>query len=75
MLVRRRDGQLGRSRARRSEGRVTTDATMTACIGGVDLSDGLDHFVDVDAPAGTVEERALVKAFDDGNPSTDPRSS
>src|SRR6185295_7071711 len=27
-------------------------------------------FVDVDAPAGTVEERALVKAFEDGDPST-----
>ena len=44
---------------------------MTACIGGVDFSDGLEHFVDVDAPAGTVEERALVKAFDDGDPSND----
>jgi hypothetical protein len=68
VLVRRRDGQFA-VLERPADGRVTTDATMTACLGGVDLSDGLDHFVDVDAPAGTVEERALVKAFDDGNPS------
>jgi len=69
VLVRRRDGQfVGIERP--LDGRISTDATMTACIGGVDLSDGLDHFVDVDAPAGTVEERALVKAFDDGDPST-----
>jgi hypothetical protein len=69
VLVRRRDGQFA-SVERPLDGRMSTDATMTACIGGVDLTDGLDHFVDVDAPAGTVEERALVKAFDDGDPST-----
>jgi hypothetical protein len=69
VLVKRRDGQFA-VLERPSDGPVTTDATMTACLGGVDLSDGLDHFVDVDAPAGTVEERALVKAFDDGDPST-----
>ncbi len=69
ILVRRRDGQFV-NMERPLDGRITTDATMTACIGGVDLTDGLDHFVDVDAPAGTVEERALVKAFDDGDPST-----
>ncbi|HKQ69946.1 MAG TPA: hypothetical protein VJT73_11435, partial [Polyangiaceae bacterium] len=65
----RKDGQFA-VLERPPGGRVSTDATMTACIGGVDLADGLDHFVDVDAPAGTVEERALVKAFDDGDPAT-----
>jgi hypothetical protein len=69
VLVRRKDGQFPLLE-RPTDGRLTTDATMTACLGGVDLSDGLDHFVDVDAPAGTVEERALVKAFEDGDPST-----
>jgi hypothetical protein len=68
VLVRRKDGQFALLE-RPNDGRVTTDATMTACLGGVDLSDGLDHFVDVDAPAGTVEERALVKAFEDGDAS------
>jgi hypothetical protein len=51
-------------------GPVSTDATMTACIGRVDLEDGLQHFGDVDAIAGTVEERALIRAFDDGDPRT-----
>ena len=68
VLVRERDGQYPLIE-RPSDGRVTTDPTMAACLRGVDLSDRLDHFVDVDAPAGTVEERALVKAFDDGDPS------
>lgn len=68
VLVRRRDGQLAVLEPPEG-GRISTDTTMTACIGGVDLSDGLDHFIDVDAPAGTVEERALVKAFDEGDPS------
>jgi hypothetical protein len=69
ILVRRHDGQFAVLEPPEG-GRVSSDATMTACISGVDLSDGLDHFIDVDAPAGTVEERALVKAFDDGDPST-----
>lgn len=69
VLVRRRDGSLA-TVAGPSAGPVSTDATLTACIGGVDLEDGLQHFTDVDAIAGTVEERALVKAFDDGDPAT-----
>ena len=68
MLVRRRDGQFAVLEPPEG-GRISSDATMTACLGGVDLTDGLEHFVDVDAPAGTVEERALVKAFDEGDPS------
>jgi hypothetical protein len=51
-------------------GSTSTDATLTACIGQVDLEDGLQHFGDIDAIAGTVEERALIKAFDDGDPAT-----
>lgn len=49
---------------------LSNDPTLAACIGEVDLADGLDHFTDVDARAGTVEERTLVKAFDDGDPTT-----
>jgi hypothetical protein len=49
---------------------VSTDPTMKVCLGTVDLSDGLQHFSDVDAVSGTVEERALLKAFDDGDPGT-----
>lgn len=49
---------------------VSSDATLGVCLGEVDLSNGLTHFVENDAAAGTVEERALVKPFDDGDPST-----
>lgn len=53
-----------------ARGPVSTDATLGVCIGRVDLEDGLHHFGDVDAAAGTLEERTLIKAFDDGDPST-----
>lgn len=69
VLVRRRDGSLGVIEPP-AAGPVSTDPTMTACIGAVNLEDGLQHFGDVDAIAGTVEERALLKAFDDGDPGT-----
>ncbi|HEU5076801.1 MAG TPA: hypothetical protein VFU02_21575 [Polyangiaceae bacterium] len=49
---------------------LSSDATLAACIGDVDLSDGLTHFSDYDAAAGTLEERTLIKAFDDGDPTT-----
>jgi hypothetical protein len=69
VLVRRSDGSLARLEPPRS-GALSTDPTMTARIGEVDLSDGLEHFVDVDAVVGTLEERALIKALSDGDPST-----
>jgi hypothetical protein len=43
---------------------------LTIRIGSVDLSDGLEHFTDTDSVAGTLEERTLIKAFDDGDPTT-----
>lgn len=49
---------------------LSSDSTLAACIGEVDLSDGLTHFSDYDAAAGTIEERTLIKAFDDGDPTT-----
>jgi hypothetical protein len=69
VLVRRRDGALAQLE-RPASGPVSSDATLTACIGRVDLTDGLTHFGDTDAFAGTVEERTLLKAFDDGDPAT-----
>ena len=69
VLVRRKSGALATIDVPAS-GPLSTDATLTACLGRVDLEDGLQHFGDVDAIAGTVEERALIKAFDDGDPST-----
>ncbi|AUX43770.1 hypothetical protein SOCE26_052250 [Sorangium cellulosum] len=69
VLVRRPGGALATLEPPAS-GALSTDATLTACIGAVDLDDGLQHFTDTDAIAGTVEERALLKAFDDGDPAT-----
>jgi hypothetical protein len=69
VLVRRRDGSLALVEPPVA-GSLSSDPTMTACLGRVDLEDGLQHFGDIDAIAGTVEERALIKAFDDGDPST-----
>jgi hypothetical protein len=69
VLVRTRRGELATIEPPAS-GPLSSDATMSACIGRVDLDDGLQHFTDIDAIAGTVEERALIKAFDDGDPTT-----
>ncbi len=49
---------------------LSTDATLSVRIGSVDLSDGLQHFTDMDAAAGTLEERTLLKALDDADPTT-----
>jgi len=48
----------------------SSDKTLSVGIGAVDLTDGLQHFGDTDSVAGTLEERALVKAVDDGDPRT-----
>ena len=65
VALRRRDGQLATAELVSS-----SDATMSIRIGAVDLSDGLQHFGDTDSVAGTLEERALVKSVDDGDPRT-----
>ena len=69
VIVRRPDGALAELHAD-GAAPLSSDPSLTACFGEVDFADGIEHFTDVDAPAGTVEERALVKAFDDGDPTT-----
>jgi hypothetical protein len=49
---------------------VSSDPSLAARIGAVDLTDGLAHFGDVDSASGTLEERTLLKALDDGDPGT-----
>jgi hypothetical protein len=49
---------------------LSTDPSLSVRIGSVDLSDGIAHFTDMDAMAGTLEERTLIKAIDDGDPTT-----
>ncbi len=67
VLVTRRDG----SRATLSSvGPLSSDPTLEACLGVVELSDGLTHFSDFTASAGTVEERALIRAVADDDPAT-----
>ena len=65
VAMRRPDGQLAKVELVSS-----SDTTMAVSIGVVDLTDGLQHFGDTDSVAGTLEERALVKAVDDGDPRT-----
>jgi len=62
---------LGPSAGKAEEVSVTSsDPTLGVCLGEVDLSDGLKHFGDGDAFSGTLEERTLLRAFDDGDPTT-----
>ena len=68
--VRRRDGHLATLEPSASGEPLSSDATLVARIGLVDLSDGLQHFGDMDSVAGTLEERALIKAVDDADPRT-----
>ena len=59
----------GKSRWQRAgDEPLSSDPTLPLCLGQVDLNDGLSHFGDDDAFAGTLEERALLRAFDDGDP-------
>jgi hypothetical protein len=68
--MRRRDGHLATVDTVLPSAPLTTDASLVVRIGSVDLSDGLQHFGDMDSVAGTLEERTLIKALDDGDPGT-----
>jgi hypothetical protein len=48
----------------------SSEPTLSVRVGAVDFADGLQHFGDMDSMAGTLEERTLIKALDDGDPST-----
>ncbi len=63
--VRRRDGQLVAVELSAAGAPLSTDASLVVRIGSVDLSDGLQHFGDMDSVAGTLEERTLLKAHAD----------
>jgi hypothetical protein len=69
VLVRRRDGSPATLRPDGTAG-LSSDATLGVCIGEVNLADGLSHFSDADAASGTLEERTLIKAFIDDDPTT-----
>jgi hypothetical protein len=67
--VRHKDGTLA-SVESLDKATPSNDPTLSVRIGSVDLADGLQHFTDINAVAGTLEERTLTKALDDGDPST-----
>lgn len=69
VLVRRADGTRG-TLALLGKEPLSTDHTLGVCIGDAELDDGLNHFDDLDAVAGTLEERTLVKAYQDEDPAT-----
>jgi hypothetical protein len=69
VLVRRADGRPAHVK-QDGDKPISSDQSLRLCLGEVDLSDGLSHFSDFTAVAGTLEERSLVKAFDDGDPTS-----
>jgi hypothetical protein len=69
VLVRHRDGSFVRIEA--IEGvPITTDKQQRISIGSVELGDGLEEFDNMTAQAGTLEERTLIKALSDDDPSS-----
>ncbi len=68
--VRTREGRLVAVEPSSTGAPFSSDATLVARVGSVDLSDGLQHFGDMDSVAGTLEERTMLKALDDGDPRT-----
>ena len=52
------------------DGALSTDPTLGVCAGELDLGDGLDHFEDETARAGSLEERALLRGLVDADPAT-----
>jgi hypothetical protein len=55
---------------RDGEAPLSSDPSLDVCVGSVDFSDGLQHFSDHNAPAGTLEERSLIRAYADRDPAT-----
>jgi hypothetical protein len=69
VLVKKPDGAFA-SLSPVSRQPLSTDRTLGVCVGDVDFADGLTHFDDLDAVAGTLEERTLVKAYQDDDATT-----
>jgi len=70
LSVKRLNGTLASIDAARRDAPLTTDTTLSVRIGSVDPADGIEHFGDMDSMSGTLEERTLVKALDDGDPTS-----
>jgi len=70
LSVKRLNGTLASIDAARRDAPLTTDTTLSVRVGSVDPADGIEHFGDMDSMSGTLEERTLVKALDDGDPTS-----
>jgi len=55
---------------RDGESPLSSDPSLNVCIGKVDFADGVQHFTDHNAALGTTEERTLIHAYADRDPST-----
>ncbi len=66
--VRRPDGRLVAVEPYGAGAPLSSDPLLSVRIGSVDLSDGLQHFSDMDSTSGTLEERTLLKALDSRDP-------
>jgi len=69
LAVRDRTGRL-LSLAPDRAGEISSDPSLRVCSLAVHLEDGLDHFSDGDAAAGTLEERTLLRALMDDDART-----
>jgi hypothetical protein len=69
VLIRRGNGQFARIEPLAGLP-LTTDKQQRISIGSVDLGDGLEEFDNMTATSGTLEERTLLKALADDDPST-----
>lgn len=49
---------------------LSSDPTLRVCAAQIDLADGLEHFNDFNAASGTSEERVLLRALSDDDPTT-----
>jgi hypothetical protein len=69
LVIRRRDGTLA-TIAPFERNALSSDVRQKLAIGRVDLRDGLREFDNSTAQVGTLEERTLLKALSDDDPST-----
>ncbi len=69
VLVRRGSGELGRIEPIPGVP-LASDPLQRVSLGSVDLGDGLEEFDNMTATSGTLEERTLIKALSDDDPSS-----
>ena len=69
IVVRTRTGALT-TITRDGDAPLTTDAQQTITIGGVDLRDGVGEFNNMNASAGTMEERTIIRELSDDDPTS-----